>query len=51
MADAAIAAHLDEVKRETLAVSYAKAGDAPAGTRSEGKLGDEPITLGVRVAG
>jgi isoleucyl-tRNA synthetase len=49
-ADAAIAAHLDEVKRETLAVSFGKS-DAPAGALSEGKLGDEAIAIGLRVAG
>ena len=48
-AAAAIDAHLDAVKHETLAVSLGKAG-APAGTVSEGKLGDEPISIGVRVA-
>jgi isoleucyl-tRNA synthetase len=50
VADAAIDAHLEDVKRETLAVSFGKS-DAPAGTVTEGKLGDEAITLGVRVAG
>jgi isoleucyl-tRNA synthetase len=48
-AAAAIDAHLDTVKSETLAVSLA-VGDAPAGTVSEAKLGDEPVTIGVRVA-
>jgi isoleucyl-tRNA synthetase len=50
VARAAIAAHLDTVKDETLAVSYAES-PLPGGTVSEAKLGDEPITLGVRVAG
>ena len=51
-ATAAIAAHLDTVKAETLAVAYAAVDDkAPAGTVSEATLADEPITLGVRVAG
>ena len=49
-AEAAIAAHLDTVKAETLAVSYAAVGGTPAGSVSEGSLGDEPITVGVRVA-
>ena len=48
-AAAAIDAHLDAVKSETLAVSLGTAG-APAGTVSEGKLGDEPISIGVRVS-
>ena len=47
-AAAALDAHMDEVKRETLGVSLTKS-DTPAGTVSESKLGDEPITLGVRV--
>jgi isoleucyl-tRNA synthetase len=50
VAAAAIDAHLEEVKRETLAVSLAKAAGVPAGTVSEGKLGDEAITLGVKRA-
>ncbi len=45
----AIGAHLDTVKAETLAVSLDFA-DAPAGTVSDGKLGDEAIKIGVRVA-
>ena len=49
-ADEAIAAHLDTVKRETLATSF-DAADAPAGFVSEGKLADEPIAIGVAVAG
>ncbi len=49
VAAAAIDAHLDTVRHETLAVSLGKSG-TPAGTVSEGKLGDEPITIGVRVA-
>ena len=48
-AAAAIDAHSDTVKSETLAVSLGL-GDAPAGTVSEGKLGDEAISIGVRVA-
>jgi isoleucyl-tRNA synthetase len=50
VAEAAIAAHLADVKRETLAVSFATTGGVPAGTVSEGKLGDEAIALGVAVA-
>jgi isoleucyl-tRNA synthetase len=49
-AAAAIAAHRETVMAETLAVSLDLTG-APAGTVSEGKLGDEPIAIGVRVAG
>ncbi len=49
-ANDAIAAHLDTVKRETLAVSY-DAVEAPAGFVSEAKLADEPIAIGVAVAG
>jgi hypothetical protein len=45
----AIEAHRDAVKAETLAVSLG-ISDAPAGTLSDGKLGDEPIAIGVRVA-
>jgi isoleucyl-tRNA synthetase len=47
---AAIDAHLDEVKRETLAVSFGKTDRMPAGSVSEAKLGDEAIAIGVRVA-
>ncbi len=47
---AAIDAHLDTIKHETLAVSLDKTGAAPAGTVSEGKLGDEAISIGVSVA-
>jgi isoleucyl-tRNA synthetase len=47
---AAIDAHLDDVKRETLAVSFGKTSGVPAGTLSEGKLGDEAIAIGVRIA-
>ncbi|MBN9020888.1 MAG: class I tRNA ligase family protein, partial [Rhizobiales bacterium] len=43
----AIAAHLDAVKGETLAVSFARTDAAPAGFVSEGKLGDETIAIGV----
>jgi len=46
----AIAAHLDTVKRETLAVSYDTV-DEPAGFVAETKLADEPIAIGVAVAG
>ncbi|MCP4382811.1 MAG: isoleucine--tRNA ligase, partial [Hyphomicrobiales bacterium] len=49
-ADAAIAAHLDTVKRETLAISYDSV-DTPAGFLSQANLADEPIAIGVRVAG
>ena len=49
-AAAALDAYLADVKGETLAVSLTKTA-TPAGTVSEAKLGDEPITLGVRVAG
>jgi isoleucyl-tRNA synthetase len=49
-AAAAIAAHLDTVKSETLAVSLDVADGDPAGAVSEAKLGDEPIVLGVAVA-
>jgi isoleucyl-tRNA synthetase len=49
--DAAIAAHADMVKGETLAVSYRFTGDGkPAGFVSEGKLNDESIAIGVKVA-
>jgi isoleucyl-tRNA synthetase len=51
VAAAAIDVHMDEVKSETLAVSLTKVAGTPAGTVSEGKLGDESISLGVRVAG
>jgi len=46
----AIEAFADTIQRETLAVSLTQSG-TPAGTESEAKLGDEPITLGVRRAG
>ncbi len=49
-ANDAIAAHLDAVKQETLAVAY-DAVEAPGGFVSEGKLADEPIAIGVSVAG
>jgi isoleucyl-tRNA synthetase len=49
VAAAAIDAHLDAVKSETLAVSLGKVA-TPAGMVSEAKLGDESISLGVRVA-
>jgi isoleucyl-tRNA synthetase len=49
--DAAIAAHADMVKGETLAVSYRFTGDGkPGGFVSEGKLNDEAIAVGVSVA-
>jgi isoleucyl-tRNA synthetase len=50
-ANAAIAAHLDSVKRETLAVSFGRTEGTPAGVVSEAKLADEPIAIGVRVEG
>jgi isoleucyl-tRNA synthetase len=46
-ASEAIAAHLDAVKSETLAVSFARTEATPAGFVSEGKLGDEAIAIGV----
>jgi isoleucyl-tRNA synthetase len=49
-AAAAIDAHLDSVRGETLAVSLAKSA-APSGTVSETKLGDEQIAVGLRLAG
>ena len=48
-ATAAIGAHLDTVKAETLAVSWTAVAGTPAGTVSEATLGDEPVTIGVRV--
>lgn len=50
LAEEAIAAHLDTVKSETLAVSYDKTAGVPAGYVSEQKLANEPIAIGVRVA-
>jgi isoleucyl-tRNA synthetase len=50
-ADAAISAHLDTVKSETLAVSFDRTGGVPAGFLSEQKLADEAIAIGLRVAG
>jgi isoleucyl-tRNA synthetase len=50
-ANAAIAAHLDRVKQETLAVSYGSTEGVPEGYVSEARLADEPIAIGVRVAG
>jgi isoleucyl-tRNA synthetase len=50
-AAAAIASHLDAVKSETLAVSFDKTAGVPAGFVSEQKLQDEPIAIGLRVAG
>ncbi len=49
-ANDAIAAHLDTVKHETLAVAFETTGATPAGFVSEAKLGDEPIAIGVSVA-
>jgi isoleucyl-tRNA synthetase len=46
---AALAAHDETVKGETLAVSLMQVA-APAGTASEAKLGDEAILIGVKVA-
>ncbi|MCB1500754.1 MAG: isoleucine--tRNA ligase [Bauldia sp.] len=43
----AIAAHLDTVKHETLAVDFARTEDVPQGFVAEGKLGEEPIAIGV----
>jgi len=50
-ADAAIAAHIDTVKSETLAVSFDRTSGVPAGFLSEQKLADEAITIGLKVAG
>jgi isoleucyl-tRNA synthetase len=50
-ADAAITAHLDAVKSETLAVSFDRTSGVPAGFLSEQKLADETIAIGLRVAG
>jgi isoleucyl-tRNA synthetase len=50
-ADAAITAHLDAVKSETLAVSFDRTNSVPAGFLSEQKLADETIAIGLRVAG
>jgi len=47
VASDAIAAHLDTVKHETLAVSFAPTEATPDGFVSEGKLGDEAIAIGV----
>jgi len=46
----AVATHDRMVKGETLAVSLTPS-DAPAGFLSEGKLADEPVAIGVRIAG
>jgi isoleucyl-tRNA synthetase len=46
----ALEAFADTIQRETLAVSLTQAA-TPTGTVSEAKLGDEPITLGVKRAG
>jgi isoleucyl-tRNA synthetase len=50
-ANAAITAHLDAVKAETLATSFDRTEGVPGGVVSEAKLGEEPIAIGVRVAG
>jgi isoleucyl-tRNA synthetase len=47
---AAIAAHADMVKAETLAVALDVTDGTPSGFLSEGKLGDEPVAIGVSVA-
>jgi isoleucyl-tRNA synthetase len=47
---AAIAAHLETVQQETLAVACDRTVRTPSGTVSQGKLGDEPIAIGVSVA-
>ena len=50
--NAAIAEHEAMVRGETLAVSYRPVdGAAPSGFVSKGKLQDEPVEIGVRVAG
>ncbi len=46
-ANDAIAAHLDTVKHETLAVTFGQTEATPTGFVSEAKLGDEPIAIGV----
>ena len=46
-ANDAIAAHLDTVKHETLAVAFGSTEATPQGFVAEGKLGDEPIAIGV----
>ena len=46
-ANDAIAAHLDAVKHETLAVAFGRTEATPQGFVSEAKLGDEPIAIGV----
>jgi isoleucyl-tRNA synthetase len=48
VAAAALEAFGETIKAETLAVSLTRS-DAPMGTVSEGKLGDEAIALGVKV--
>ena len=50
-ADAAISAHLDTVKSETLAVSFDRTSGVPTGFLSEQKLADEAIAIGLKVAG
>jgi isoleucyl-tRNA synthetase len=50
-ANDAIAAHLDTVKGETLATAFAQTETTPAGFVSEGKLGEEPVVIGVARAG
>jgi len=46
-ANDAIAAHLDTVKHETLAVDLDRTEATPVGFVAEGKLGDETIAIGV----
>jgi isoleucyl-tRNA synthetase len=48
--DQAIAAHLDTVKSETLAISFGRTEGTPAGFVSEQRLADESVAIGVRVA-
>ena len=50
IAEAAIAAHLDAVKDETLAISFNRTDGIPAGIVSEQKLQDESIAIGLKVA-
>ena len=49
-AAAAIDAHLDTVKAETLAVALDFVETRRPASSSDGKLGDEAIAIGVRVA-
>jgi len=50
-ARAAIDAHLDTVKRETLANTVEQTEGTPAGFTSDATLASEPVTIGVEVAG